>query len=188
MKSLIIYAHPYEGSFNNFVLSKTKNLLIEKGNLVDVIDLNSDGFNPVMTKDDLKLFSKGEYFDSLASNYAKRLKEADELVLIFPIWWYGEPAILKGFYDKVLLKGHTYDEVDHKLKGLLKADKATILTTANITEEIFKFLGDPIKNVLSNGILNTVGINNVSWIHCSTVHDNSSRDEYLNKIEDHFNK
>lgn len=188
MKSLIIYAHPWDGSFNHFVLDNVKTKLTNLGHEVDVIDLNKDNFNPVMTEKDLSVFAKGEYADKLAEDYVERLLAADELVFIFPIWWYGEPAILKGFYDKVLLKGKAYDEVDHHLEGLLKSDRATILTTANIDRRVFTFLGDPIQNVLANGILKTVGVNNVSWIHCPTVHLEESRNKFLAEIDTHFTR
>ncbi len=188
MNALIIYAHPWEGSFNHHILERTTNLLKESGKTVDIIDLNQDGFNPVLTKSDLKLFSQGAYHDPLAKNYLERLKAADEVVLLFPIWWYGEPAILKGFYDKVLLKGHAYGEVDHALKGLLDIHKATIITTANISKEIFSMLGDPINNVLAHGIFATVGIDHVNWIHCKTVHLEASRNEFLADIDKHFSK
>lgn len=187
MKSLIIYAHPWEGSFNYHVLNLVKSKLEKTSKTVDVIDLNKDNFNPVMTKDDLALFNKGEYADSLAYDYVKRLTEADELVIIFPVWWYGEPAILKGFYDKVLLKGHVYKDGENKsIEGLLKTKRATIITTANIDKQIFTFLGDPIQNVLANGILKTVGINNVKWIHCPTVHLEDARNEFLEEINHNF--
>ncbi|CCV64590.1 Flavodoxin-like fold domain protein [Alteracholeplasma palmae J233] len=188
MKTLIVYAHPWDGSFNHHVLGQVKELLAKKNHEIDVIDLNKDGFNPVMRPEDLKVFVKGEYADEKAADYVKRVKEADELVFIFPIWWYGEPAILKGFYDKVFLKGQVYGEVDHQLKGLLKSERATIITTANIDKKIFSFLGDPIQNVLANGILRTVGINNVTWIHCPTVHVEESRNNFLAEINTHFNK
>lgn len=186
MKKLVIYAHPWDGSFNHSVKEMVISNFVEQGHSVDLIDLNKDGFNPVMNSDDLSLFSAGNFADDLASDYAKRLLAADELIIIFPIWWYGEPAILKGFYDKVFLKGHLYDEVDHQLKGLLKTHKATIITTANIDHTIFQYLGDPIQNVLAKGILRTVGINEVEWIHCETVHIEESRNKFINKIQNHF--
>ena len=188
MKSLIIYAHPWDGSFNHFVLESITENLVKKGNEVDVIDLNKDNFNPVMQAADLKVFVKGEYHDKLAEDYVNRLKEAEELILVFPIWWYGEPAILKGFYDKVLLKGTTYDDSNGSLEGLLNTKQATIVTTANIDKQIFSYLGDPIKNVLSNGILKTVGVENIDWIHCPTVHLETSREQFLSEINTHFNK
>lgn len=188
MKTLIIYAHPWEKSFNYHVLETTTKLLEARGNTVDLIDLNKDGFNPVMRQEDLKEFAKGQYADKLAGHYAKRLLAADELVFIFPIWWYGEPAILKGFYEKVFLKGHTYKEVDGGLQGVLGIQKATILTTANIDKAIFSYLGDPIQNVLANGILKTIGVNHVTWLHCPTVHIENSRNIYLEEINTHFSK
>jgi putative NADPH-quinone reductase len=186
MNTLIIYAHPYDGSFNHFVLGKVEGLLKEQGKEVDLIDLNKDGFDPVMHNEDLKVFVKGEYHDKLAENYCNRLVKADELVLIFPIWRYGEPAILKGFYDKVFLKGHVYDEIDHQLTGLLKIKKATILTTGNINKQIFSYLGDPIQNVLAKGILGLVGIKDVTWLHCPTVHLPETRAKYLKEIDEQF--
>lgn len=186
MNKLVIYAHPWDGSFNHFVLDKVKGILEEKGNSIDIIDLNKDGFNPVMTPADLKVFAKGEYADSLAANYVERLKKADELILIFPIWWYGEPAILKGFYDKVLLKGQVYDQVDHNLKGLLNIKQSKVITTANISEGIFEALGDPIKNLLVGGVFNMIGVENTKWIHCETVHLEESRNDFLNRLEESF--
>lgn len=186
MKTLVIYAHPWEGSFNSFVKEKTVELLTKQGKEVDLMDLNKDGFDPVMHQEDLKYFSKGEYADTLAKNYVERLKDADELVLVFPIWWYGEPAILKGFYDKVLLKGQTYDQVGYELKGLLKAKKATILTTASIDKNIFAYLGDPIQNISANGILGTVGIKDTTWLHCPTVHLEEARLNYIKEVENYF--
>ncbi|MDY0277098.1 MAG: NAD(P)H-dependent oxidoreductase [Acholeplasma sp.] len=186
MKTLIVYAHPWDGSFNHFVLEKVEGLLKKQGKEVDVIDLNKDGFDPVMRPADLKVFAKGEYHDQLAKSYVEKLKEADELVLVFPIWWYGEPAILKGFYDKVLLKGQVYDQVDHQLQGLLKTKNAVILTTANIDKTIFGYLGDPINNILAGGILKTIGINKCDWMHCPTVHLEETRNKYLQEIETYF--
>lgn len=187
-KTLIIYAHPWEGSFNHFILRKVEALLQARGDQTDVIDLNKDGFDPVMRPADLKVFSKGEYANEQAGGYANRLRSADELVLIFPVWWYGEPAILKGFYDKVFLKGQVYEEIDHRLKGLLKIQRAAILTTANIDRAMFSLLGDPIRNVLANGILKTAGIDNVTWLHCPTVHLAEARSRFLGEIDRHFIK
>lgn len=186
MNTLVIYVHPWDGSFSRHVLSEVTRLLANKDANVDVIDLYKDGFNPVMTADDLRLFSKGEYFDPLAKDYVLKLKKADELVLIFPIWWYGEPAMLKGFYDKVLLKGHTYDQVGYDIKPVLNIPKVTILTTGTIDENYFAMLGDPINNRLSIGTLQMVGITNPTWIHCPSVHEARNRETYLRKISAHF--
>lgn len=183
VNTLIIYAHPWEGSFNYHVLDVVKTKLQEKGHTIDLIDLNKDGFNPVMRPVDLRYFGKGVYADPLAENYANRLKKAEEIIFIFPIWWYSEPAILKGFFDKVLLKGHTYEQVGQELRGMLKVKRSAVFTSGEITKEIFAYLGDPIQNVFINGTLKMVGIENTTWIHCPTVHDEAARSEYLDEVK-----
>lgn len=188
MKTLIIYAHPWDGSFNRHVLDLSEKTLKENGHKVDIIDLNKDGFDPVMRKEDLKLFSKGEYHDKQAENYIERLKTADNIVLIYPIWWYAEPAILKGFFDKVFLKGHVYDEVETGIKTILSIKQATIITTANLSKEDFEEMGDPVINVIGKGTLGVLAPQQLDWIHCKHVHEESEREIFLNKIKKHFSK
>lgn len=184
MKTVIIYAHPWEGSFNNLLLQNTISKLEGKGETVDVIDLNNDGFNPVLEKADLRLFGRGEYHDQQALNYVERLKAADKAIFIFPIWWYGMPAILKGFFDKVMLKGTSYvEDENHNLKGALGIKESAIFTTANISKEILASFGDPIKNTLIDGLFQMIGIENTTWIHCQTVHLETSRNAFLEEID-----
>ncbi len=105
MHTTIIFAHPWHGSFNKAILDAVI-LELDKHQIeYRVIDLNKDGFNPVMLESELALYSKGQHADSLVQKYQSILKDTDELILIFPIWWYNIPAILKGFIDKVMLKG-----------------------------------------------------------------------------------
>lgn len=187
MKSLIIFTHPWDGSFNYNVLENVILSLQQKGNEVDVIDLNKDGYNPVMMSDDLRLFGRGEYNDPLAKAYVERLKTADEIIFIYPIWWYGEPAILSGFFDKVLLKNHVYEQVDgHTLSPLLDIRKTTVITTASIDKEAFKTYGDPVNTRLINGIFKTIGIKNAVWLHCANVYEPQQREVFINEIKGHF--
>lgn len=187
MKSLIIFTHPWDGSFNYKVLESVITSLQNKGNEVDVIDLNKDGYNPVMMSDDLRLFGRGDYHDPQAKAYVERLKTADEIILIYPIWWYGEPAILSGFFDKVFLKGHVYHQVNgYELAPLLDINTTTVITTASISKDDFKAYGDPVNSRLINGIFKTVGINNAVWLHCPSVHQAQSRDVFLEEVMRHF--
>jgi NAD(P)H dehydrogenase (quinone) len=83
--------------------------LKKAGGEVDLIDLNKDKFNPVMDEKDLVGFIKHEMIDPQSIDYVNRLKAADQLVLIFPIWWELMPAIMKGFIDKVFFPGSAYE-------------------------------------------------------------------------------
>lgn len=188
MKTTIIYAHPYEKSFNNAVLQTVKKTLSDKD--LNIIDLYEDGFNPALEKQDLKLFNKGETTDELIKKYQKIIKQTDNLVFIFPIWWAGPPAILKGFIDKVMLKKFAYVYTKKGLiKGLLKIDKATILTTSQAPKIAFGLLyGNPIKKAFGIGFLKTVGVKRVKWINFSKASTSTQeeREKHLKKIEKYF--
>ncbi|MDY0214057.1 MAG: NAD(P)H-dependent oxidoreductase [Bacilli bacterium] len=187
MQSLIVYVHPWDGSFNHALKETVQTALKAKGKKVKVLDLYKDGFNPVMTSEDLKLFGQGEYNDPLAKDYVNNIKNADEIIFIYPLWWYGEPAILSGFFDKVFLKGHVYKDGDnYNIVPLLNINKATVITTASLTKDGLKTFGDPIKKRLIEGIFKMVGINNVTWLHAGSVHKAEVRTNFINEIKNHF--
>lgn len=109
MKTLIIYNHPYEGSYNHAILESVVKGISRAQGKYEVIDLDKENFNPVMTSADLLGFVKHQAVDPIAISYAEKIKEADYLVFIFPIWWEMMPALTKGFIDKVIYPGLTYD-------------------------------------------------------------------------------
>ena len=104
MKSTIILASNNEKSFSKEIVNKLIDILTQNKVQYEVIDLYKDNFNPVMTAKQEQLYSKGETDDELVKKYQKHLKESDEIILVFPLWFNNVPAILKGFFDKVLLK------------------------------------------------------------------------------------
>lgn len=95
MKIVIAYNLPYEKSFCHALIEKTKEDALKSGHEVDIIDLISDGFNPVMRSEDLLGFIKHKPADSLVVEYVNRIKQADYLVFIFPVYWELMPAMMK---------------------------------------------------------------------------------------------
>lgn len=164
----IIFAHPWHGSLNKSILESVIEGLEKTKKEYKVIDLNKDGFNPIMTQEELALFSKGEFLDPLVGKYQDILKQTDELIFVFPIWWYNTPAILKGFFDKVMLKKFAYVESSTGLEGqLTNIKKATVITTSNSPKWYIRYVaGNPIKGVLINTTLKGIGIKNAKWLHC----------------------
>ena len=82
----IVFAHPWNGSFNKAILDKVVEKLDETKQKYTIIDLNKDKFNPVMTEEELSLYSQGKSIDPLVKKYQEILKNTDELILVFPIW------------------------------------------------------------------------------------------------------
>ncbi|MDR1808894.1 MAG: NAD(P)H-dependent oxidoreductase [Prevotella sp.] len=176
----IIFAHPWQGSFNKSILDKVIKTLQNRGENYQLIDLNGDNFNPVMTSADLALYSQGKYADRLVGKYQKMLAESDGLVLIFPIWWGTAPAILKGFFDKVLLCGFAFS-YENGWTPLLKINKATVITTSESPTDLFRL---PIEQHFIPSMLESVGINNAVWLNCDqTAHGSDEhRQNFLQKV------
>ena len=109
MRILVLFAHPVETSFGAALHAKVVETLSARGHKVDDCDLNAEGFDPVMTRQD-----RIEYYDLVLNRrrvapYVDRLLAAEALVFSFPVWNMGLPAVLKGFVDKVFLPGVSFD-------------------------------------------------------------------------------
>ena len=92
MNTLIILAHPYEKSF----CAAVADTVIKSSKNPDFIYLDKDNFNPVMSGEELLAWRRGEALDPQVLEYQRRVKAADHIVLIFPIWWEAMPAIMIG--------------------------------------------------------------------------------------------
>ncbi|WP_250675413.1 NAD(P)H-dependent oxidoreductase [Paraclostridium ghonii] len=189
MNTTIIVSNPTTNSFSQNIMDNVINGLKKCGKSYNIIDLYEDNFNPVMTKEEVKLYSKGEFDDKLVGKYQKILKETDEIVLIFPIWWNNVPAMLKGFFDKVFIKEFAFIEENNRPKGTLNyINKGTIITTSESdTDYIKNDLGNPIENTIIKATLNVCGIKNVKWINNNLANNNEcEKADFLKNIESCF--
>ncbi|MDR2542993.1 MAG: NAD(P)H-dependent oxidoreductase [Treponema sp.] len=159
MQFLIIESHPYRESFNTNAAAMIRKVLTGKGHTVETIDLINDKFDPVMYTDDLKLWSKGKTTDKLVEKYKKMITNADMLVILFPVWWGNMPAILKGFWDKVLLPGWAYTLAeDGSLSGLITGKKAVVITTMSVPSVFFNdYLQNPVRGAFIKNTLEVCG-------------------------------
>lgn len=182
----IVTAHPWHGSFNKSILDTIVGKYEQNNIAYQIIDLNKDGFNPVLTESELALYSKGGHKDPLVGKYQEMLKKTDEIIFIYPMWWMSVPAILKGFFDKVMLYGFSYN-YDNGWTGLLtNIKKSTVITTSEQTTANFAGAGDPVNDFIVNSLY-SVGIGEATWFNCdNTSHGTDAhRKDFLKKVETH---
>ena len=109
MKVLVVYAHPVETSFVAGLNEATVRTLRARDHEVDTCDLYAEGFDPVLSRDErLHYHDVGRNRDSVLRQ-TERLKAAEGLVFVHPVWNFGFPAILKGYVDRVFLPGVSFD-------------------------------------------------------------------------------
>lgn len=183
MKTTIIYAHPYEKSFNHAILETLEHALCESGVAYMLIDLYADGFDPVMRREELAVYAKGGWKDPLVERYNKVLDETNRLVLIFPIWWYDFPAILKGFFDKVMLAHSAYIE-DRGMIPVRNISETLLFTTSSAsTEALVSDFGDAVRKVMINATFKAIGFNGAEWHHFGLIGESTpqQRKDFLSR-------
>lgn len=178
----IIFSHPWHGSFNYAMLKSIINKFENESREYQLIDLNADGFNPAMSSDDLRLYSRGESEDPLVKKYIAMLQNTDEIIFMFPIWWGMLPAVLKGFFDRVLLKGTSfaYSSTGEMLPRL-NISRSLLISTSQGDTAIYR---PYIEDYFIPYILNSVGIVDVEWYNCEkTSHGpKENREEFMKNI------
>ena len=150
---LVLFAHPCDESYSAALHKVVVDTLIANGWDVDDCDLNAEGFNPVLTAAERRSYHDVASNTAPVQSYVDRLLQADALVLVFPVWNYGFPAILKGFFDRVFLPGVSFKLVD----GLVKPNLTNIRKIAAFTSyggtRLKTFLaGDPPRRVVTRSI------------------------------------
>jgi len=148
MVASVILAHPYEGSFNHAVFRRSIDSLRGLGAEVRAHDLYQEGFDPVMTRDEL---GKRETDDPLVRRYAKEMLESRLLVFIHPNWWGHPPAIMTGYIDRVFRPPYAYDYDESrpgepgigKLQGRIGVVFNTGNTARDREDELYH---DPLEN------------------------------------------
>jgi putative NADPH-quinone reductase len=108
MRILYLYAHPLPESFGAAIHTAAKRGLARQGHEVDICDLYAEGFNPVLSAEERRDYHDPALNRRLIGPYVDRLLWAEALVLSFPIWCFGPPAILKGWFDRVLIPGVSF--------------------------------------------------------------------------------
>lgn len=150
MKILVLYCHPVEDSFNAAVHRTVLETLRAAGHEVDDCDLYAEGFDPVLTREERIGYHDLENNRKPVQSYVDRLMAAEALVLVTPIWNFGFPAMLKGFFDRVFLPGVSFRMQDGKVRpSLWHIRKVAACLTYGGSRWRALLVGDPPRKVVT---------------------------------------
>ncbi|MDG4851743.1 MULTISPECIES: NAD(P)H-dependent oxidoreductase [unclassified Mesorhizobium] len=149
MNILVLYAHPVETSFNAGLHRTIVERLGAAGHTIDDCDLYAEDFDPRMTRAERLGYHDQRGPNEAVAGYIARLQKAEALVLSFPVWNYGYPAILKGFFDRVFLPGVSFKLVDGKVRPTLhNIRKLAAITTYGGSRFRAMLMGDPPRKMV----------------------------------------
>ncbi|MGL4728346.1 MAG: NAD(P)H-dependent oxidoreductase, partial [Bosea sp. (in: a-proteobacteria)] len=108
MRILLVYCHPCTESFGAALRDTASAALTLAGHEVDLIDLYAEGFDPVMGASERRGYHTPGDIEVPVADHLARLRQAEGLIFIYPTWWYGPPAMLKGWLDRVWVPHATF--------------------------------------------------------------------------------
>jgi NAD(P)H dehydrogenase (quinone) len=108
MRMLVIYCHPCPESFTAALRDRALAALAAAGHETRLIDLYADGFDPVMGPDERRAYHTAGANEAPVAAHLEALRWAEGLLFVYPTWWYGLPAMLKGWLDRVWIPHATF--------------------------------------------------------------------------------
>lgn len=182
---LIVYSNPCDNSFSYRIKERAKEFLKSEGHRVEVRDLYKMEFNPLLTDIEIRDFSRGVYSTDIQQEQAF-IKWADVIIFVFPIWW-GIPAMLKGYIDKVFSYGFAYKTTPQGMKGLLQGKKVYRFSPMRTLNETYDHSGykASLINIIDKGIFEYAGMKVIDSKLFGGIprEDEKIAEEYLHQVE-----
>ncbi len=156
MRALVIYCHPTEGSFTSAVRDRVLERLRAAGVETRLRDLYAEGFQPILTRDELDWYLDCEKNCTPVKDHVADLQWCDTLIFIYPTWWYGLPAMLKGWLDRVLLPDVAFvmpkAPGETISAGLSHIHRLGVFTTCGASWWLTRIVGAPGRRTLMRGV------------------------------------
>ena len=151
MRVLYLYCHPLPECFHASIRDTALAGLEARGHEIDLLDLYRERFDPVLGEEARRRYHDVPQNRSGLEAYITRLQRAEALVLQFPTWCFGMPAMLKGFCDRILMPGVAFDLADPaRVKPLLgNIRRIAGVVTYGRPWRMAKWMGDPPKKMVT---------------------------------------
>lgn len=157
MQCLVVHAHPNPESLSAALFATAQDTLRAAGHEVSTIDLYAEGFDPVLSREERAAYL--ECPDWLVQRFAAHielLQRCEHLVLVYPTWWWGPPAMLKGWLERVWLPKITFEPAlkkgDRLRPKMQHIRRFTVVTHGGSPWWWLQLMGDPHKKLMLRGM------------------------------------
>ncbi len=156
MNALVVYCHPRPQSFTHAIKELVVEKLNDAGAATRIIDLYAEGFQPCLTAAEWEGYEAVETNRAGIETHCAALEWCDTLIFVYPTWWYGHPAMLKGWLDRVLVPGLAFkmpDEDGANIQPMLThINRLAVFTTCGASWWLTRFIGAPGRRILLRGV------------------------------------
>ena len=190
MRLLTVYSHPFTDRYPAAVMNAFHEPFRAAGHTVDVLDLHREDFDPRFTPEDHAHFWGGPIPDEIAAMH-RRVEDADRMAFVFPVYWWGMPAMMKGWIERVFTVGWAYqygkgveDRGKQPLTSLLGNIPTTLIGIGGSTRRTYDRYGydEAMRTQIDVGTFAYCGVTDVTSHLIYDVegeHNSAVRDEGL---------
>jgi putative NADPH-quinone reductase len=181
----VLVAHPVPESFSAALHATVVDALTSRGWEVDDCDLNAEGFQPVLTAEERRNYHDVPGNLGPVAGHVARLRAAQALVLVFPVWNFGFPAILKGYFDRVFLPGVSFRlEGGKVVPNLTHIRKLAAVTTYGGTRMRAILAGDPPRHVVKRAVWHVTRPQKLRYLALYDMNraDDATRAAFLRRV------
>jgi len=189
MRLLFIHSHPVPESFNSALCKAAVETARAKGHEVRLIDLYAEGFNPVMSTEERRAYHDDGPPPPDVAPHIAALQWAEGLIFVYPTWWYAQPAMLKGWMDRVWRPGVTFSvptPSEPMRPALTQVRLIGVITTLGSPWWFWTFLiGAPGRRMILRGLrFCTARRTKTFWLglHEMDTQDAPARARYLDRV------
>ena len=184
-RALVLAAHPVPDSFNAALHARTVEALEGRGWDVDDCDLYAEGFDPVLSEAERRGYHDVPENIGPVEGYVEWLRAAEALVMVFPVWNFGYPAMLKGFLDRVFLPGVSFRLEDGRVKpNLTHIRRLAAVTTYGGTRLRAMLCGDPPRKCVTRAVWHVCRPKSLKYLALYDMNraDDAARKRFLDRV------
>ncbi|ADZ69227.1 NAD(P)H-dependent oxidoreductase [Polymorphum gilvum] len=155
MRALVVYCHPCAESFNAAVLRTVLASLEAAGHEIRLVDLYAEGFQPAMNAEERRGYHDHGSNVEPVRTHVENILWCEMLVFVYPTWWFGLPAMLKGWLDRVWVPHVTFEmptEASGMRPRMQHIRKIAVVTTCGASWWVSKLIGEPGRRTLLRGM------------------------------------
>lgn len=189
MQIVVVLAHPNEDSFNHALAARACSTLRAGGHHVDLLDLYGLGFRAAMSAAERTAYHGDQpIIDPMVAEHARLVKQADALVFVYPTWWSGLPAILKGWIERVMVPdvAFAFNDKGQVRPALHNVRHLVGISTYGSPRAYVRFVNDNGRRTLMRTLrINTGARTSRTWLgfYATDTADAKARAAFLDRVE-----
>jgi putative NADPH-quinone reductase len=191
MRFLVVYCHPDPESFAAALAERAIEALRAAGHETRLVDLYAEGFQPAMSRDERRTYSTSPEVNAAAlATHVEAIDWCDAFAFVYPTWFHGPPAMLKGWLERTWLPGRTFDIPRAKGEAarsrLRRVKRLVVITTSGAPRWWLWVIGDPGRKLFARGLRLLFAWNcRTTWLQLYSINNatDDDRRSFLARVE-----